>query len=127
MSKKVLIVEDEAGIANAFKKQLTLIANFEVEWVHDGNSALAYLEKNKVDVILLDLVMPNVDGLEVLRQLKKNPRKYNLAPVFVLTNVSSEITEKEAKDLGATDYILKTTIDPDSLIAKINGVAMPKS
>jgi DNA-binding response OmpR family regulator len=126
MGKKVLIVEDEEGIANAFKKQLELIGGFEVEIAPGGNQALGFLAKTQVDVILLDLVMPEVDGVSVLSALKEDQEscanKYNQAPVIILTNVTSEETKSETQKFGIKDYIVKTDVQPDVLIDKINAV-----
>lgn len=120
--KKILIVEDESGIANAFKKQLTMIGGFEVEIANDGQKALDLLEKSKYDVLLLDLVMPDVDGIDVLKELNTDADKYNSVPVIVLTNVTSSETREEVSQYGVRDYIVKTDIDPDKLIEKINNI-----
>ncbi len=132
MSEKVLIVEDEEGIANAFKKQLELIGGFEVSIAPGGNQALEFLSENQVDVILLDLVMPEMDGVSVLRALQEDKdrecktdsatNKYNHAPVIILTNVTSEETKAETQKFGIKDYIVKTDVQPDVLIDKIKAV-----
>lgn len=121
---KVLIVEDEEGIAQAFKKQLTLLGGFDVVWAEGGKRALELLSsEDDFDLILLDLVMPEVDGLAVLRELNADSSKYGVVPVIILTNVTSDVTMKEALKLGAKEYIVKTDVDPDSLIEKINEVS----
>ncbi|MBD3329410.1 response regulator [Candidatus Dojkabacteria bacterium] len=120
---KILIVEDESGIAQAFRKQLTLIGGFEVEIAGGGKEALEKLaNKGVYDLVLLDLVMPEVDGLAVLRELGADKGKYGEVPVIILTNVTSDVTMQEALKLGAKEYIVKTDVDPDALITKINAV-----
>lgn len=120
MSAKILLVEDEQGIADVFKKQLEMIGGFEVTIASGGQSALDLMEKTKFDVVLLDLVMPDVDGIEVLKKMNENGGENFSVPVIVLTNVTSEETRKEVEGLGAKGYIVKTDIEPQKLIGEIN-------
>ena len=119
MSTKVLIVEDEEGIANAFKKQLELIGDFEVTISDGGESGLKNIKSTQYGVILLDLVMPDIDGIAILDELKTKPKEYNLAPIIVLTNVTSEDIKKKVMSYGVKEMLVKTDIHPKELIAKI--------
>jgi CheY-like chemotaxis protein len=121
--KKVLLIEDEAKIAEVFRKQLTLIGGHEVDVASDGKEALGFLESNEYNIILTDLVMPGMDGIEFMENLHEDESKkeptYSRAPIIVLTNVTSPETKDQVKKLGAVDFIVKTDVDPDVLIRKI--------
>jgi len=123
MSKKILIVEDEKDIASAFKKQLSLIAKYEVEIADGGQKALDMLKESQYDLILLDLAMPHVDGISVLQYLKddkeKKDQEYHHAPVIILTNVTSDETQEEVNEFEIADYIVKSDVDYKSLIEKV--------
>ncbi|MBI2033809.1 MAG: response regulator [Candidatus Liptonbacteria bacterium] len=103
-TKKILIVEDEKPAAKAFGLKLGR-AGFESEVAFDGVDALAILAKKNFDLILLDLVMPRMDGFEFLAELKNRNIK---TPVIVTSSLSQEEDAKRAKDLGAIDYFVKS-------------------
>ena len=101
-SARVLIVDDEAQIRRALRTGLTG-HGFAVEVAEDGEMALAVIAAHPPDVIVLDLVMPGIDGFEVLRQL----RAWSRVPVLVLSAHGEEHDKVEALDLGADDYLTK--------------------
>ena len=119
--KTILIVEDEKDLLDSYK-ELIETAGFFALTASDGYQALDILSKNigKVDILLLDLMMPGVDGLEVLKTIKSNEDKYGRMPIVVLTNMTSESVVKEAFDLGATSYLVKTDLDYDGLIKELS-------
>ncbi|MBA3678851.1 response regulator [Candidatus Saccharibacteria bacterium] len=117
MSKVVLLVEDNDFIRNMYQLKLAK-ADLAVVEAIDGKMALDKIAEHKPDIILLDLMMPNVGGLEVLRELKKQGVVPGL-PVIVLTNVMDQQTIAEAKDLGARDYIVKTDLTPSQVVEKL--------
>ena len=119
--KTVLIVEDNEALVNSYAEALDT-GGYNAIKVLDGYQALDSLSK-KLDVIkliLLDLMMPGVDGLEVLRTIKDNKEKYGDMPIIILTNMTSENVIKEAFDLGATSYLVKTDLDYEGLIKEVN-------
>lgn len=116
MEKKILIVEDELEIANWFKKQLELKGGFSVDIADGGKKALAMISETQYDLIFLDLVMPEVDGTEVLTTIKNEPEKYKKAPIMALTNVTAEDTKKEVEGLGIIKFIIKTDVDIESVV-----------
>lgn len=118
MNKAVLLVEDNDFIRNMYQLKLAK-NNIEVIEAVDGAMALAKIGEHKPDVVLLDLMMPNVGGIEVLRELKKQGITPDL-PVVVLTNVMDQATIEEAKKLGARDYIVKTDLTPSQVLEKIS-------
>lgn len=123
MSKKVLIVEDEEGIANAFKKQLTMIAGFEVDIASGGKEGLAKMEANQYDIVLLDLVMPEIDGVEVLKSVTADKPKYHDPKVIILTNVTSDDIKSKVNEYNVKGIYVKTDIEPTQLIEAINSAS----
>ncbi len=117
MSKVVLLVEDNDFIRNMYQLKLAKADLMVVEAV-DGKMALDKLEQQKPDIVLLDLMMPNVGGIDVLKALKKKNITPGL-PVIVLTNVMDPQTVSEAKELGARDYIVKTDLTPSQVVEKL--------
>jgi DNA-binding response OmpR family regulator len=116
MSKKILIIEDEPDISKWFKMQLDLKEGFDVDLASSGNKGLEMISKNQYDLILLDLVMPDIDGIEVMTEIKNNPLKYKNGPIMILTNVTSEARKKELEELGALKFIIKTDVDIEEVV-----------
>lgn len=106
MAQKILIAEDERPLSGALQEQFKN-AGFDVRAAFDGQEALNILDMEKFDLILLDLLMPKVNGLDVLQNLKN---RRNTIPIIVLSNLSDDSEIKKAKDLGATDYFIKSDI-----------------
>lgn len=117
MSNVVLLVEDNDFIRNMYKLKLSK-AKIDVLEAIDGAMALSMINENKPEVVLLDLMMPNVTGLEVLEELDKAKMVPEL-PVLVLTNVMDQPTIEKAKKLGARDYIIKTDLTPGEVLDKV--------
>ncbi|PIR93812.1 response regulator [Candidatus Falkowbacteria bacterium CG10_big_fil_rev_8_21_14_0_10_39_11] len=115
MSKKILIVEDEKPMAKALELKLTS-EGFEVEIAADGVKAIELLESGAFDLMLLDLVMPGLDGFGVLQQIKDKNIKTN---VIVSSNLGQEEDFKRAKDLGAVDYLVKSDTTLAQIVEKI--------
>lgn len=116
---KILVVEDEEDARTIFVDLLES-ENYEVSSAVDGNDALAKSAADKFDLILLDLVMPNKDGLETLQELKSNPDKYGDPIVVVLSNISGDAAVEKAMSLGAAGYRLKIKAEPDQLLKDVN-------
>ena len=102
--KKILIVEDEKPLSHALELKLTH-CDFQVKSAGNGQEAMHFLENEQFDLVLLDLVMPLMDGFAFLAKLqeKKNP-----VQVIVLSNLSQEEDVKKAKELGAKDFFVKS-------------------
>lgn len=113
-TKKILLVEDERTIAKALKIKL---AHFKVSLANNGEEAIELLNKNKFDLILLDIMMPKMDGFGVMEAMKK---KKNKTPVFILTNLNQDDDVNKAKDLGAKDFLVKSNITLLEIVRKIN-------
>ena len=120
MSKvNVLVVDDEETIIELVEYNL-LKAGYEVNSVGSGEAALKAVNDNPPDVILLDLFLPGVDGLEVCRRLKKNPQTSHL-PILMITAKGEESDIVAGLELGADDYITKP-FSPKVLIARMRTV-----
>jgi CheY-like chemotaxis protein len=116
----ILIVEDEAGLLDSYAEILEG-GGFAAMKAADGYKGLDKLESNKevIDLILLDLMMPGMDGLDVLKQVREEPEKYGKMPIVVLTNLSSERIIKEAFERGANGYLMKTELEPDHIVDEV--------
>lgn len=119
--KTVLIVEDNEALVNSYAEALDA-GGYNAMKVLDGYQALDLLSKSSdaIKLILLDLMMPGVDGLEVLRTVKDDAERYGEAPIIILTNMTSENVIKDAFALGATSYLVKTDLDYQGLIKEVN-------
>ncbi len=113
--KKILLVDDEVDILEFLKYNLEQ-DNFEVLVSTNGKDALKQISQNP-DLIVLDIMMPEMDGFELYQQIKKN-KVYQDIPIIFLTAKSGETDEIKGLDLGASDYIQKP-ISPKKLIARI--------
>jgi DNA-binding response OmpR family regulator len=113
---RVLIVDDEAQIRRALRTGLSG-HGYTVETAEDGEAALAAIATHPHDVVVLDLVMPGIDGFEVLHQL----RAWSRLPVIVLSAHGQERDKVEALDLGADDYLTKP-FSPRELVARVRAI-----
>jgi DNA-binding response OmpR family regulator len=115
-TKKLLLAEDERAIAKALQLKLS-ISGFEIEVVNNGEDALSALKDRKFDLLLLDIMMPKMDGFTVMEEMKKLKNK---TPVIILSNLSQEDDAKRAKELGAVDFFIKSNTPLTEIISKIN-------
>ena len=116
----IAIIEDELPIAQMYRIKLEL-AGYHVELAGDGKSGLAMIEKNQPDLVLLDIMMPYMDGDEVLRKLRADPRFAQL-PVMILTNIGSEELQQKIEKYGVSGYIQKSDFTPKEVLAKVDEV-----
>ena len=102
MAKKVLVVDDEKLIVKGIRFSLEQ-DDMQVDCAYDGEEALEYAKNNRYDIILLDVMLPNVDGYEILRTI----REYSDVPIIMLTAKSEDMDKILGLDYGADDYITK--------------------
>ncbi|APR66994.1 MAG: DNA-binding response regulator [Thalassobium sp.] len=114
---RIMLVEDDAPLGNAVKLALH-DASYAVDWVQDGESALRAIELEEYALILLDLGLPKKDGLEVLRELRKDKNKL---PVIIITARDAVEDRIRGLDYGADDYLVKP-FSIDELHARIRAV-----
>lgn len=119
MSELILIADDDEDVASAVEVNLQL-EGYEVHLAHDGVEALGQARKLQPDLILLDVVMPGLDGFEVCRQLRADPRTMNSA-VILLTAKSVASDKVHGLTAGADDYIVKP-FEPAELVARVRSV-----
>jgi CheY-like chemotaxis protein len=117
-SAKILVVEDEIDARTVFVDLLSS-EGYETSSAVDGVDALAKAAADKFDLILLDIVMPNKDGIEVLHELKNNPDKYGTPIVVMLTNISGDAAIEKAMEIGAAGFKLKVDTEPSQLLADV--------
>ena len=119
---RVLLAEDNVSLARATEVILSR-SGFEVEVAHDGGEALSQFQNGYFDVAVLDIMMPVMDGLEVLRRIREEG---NTTPVILLTAKTQVDDKVQGLELGADDYVSKP-FDARELIARIKAVARPRS
>ncbi|MBI4050161.1 MAG: response regulator [Candidatus Doudnabacteria bacterium] len=117
---RVLVVEDEEILLAALKEELSG-GGYEVEGALDGVEGLEKTKSFKPDLILLDLVMPKMDGMEMLQKLKADAETRDV-PVVILTNLSDYERISEALSLGAMDYLVKANYKLEDLLDKVRTV-----
>lgn len=113
--RKILVVEDEPDALEIFKDILTE-EGFEVDGAEGGLVALERLVNLKYDLVLLDIVMPDKDGISILEEIKRYPDKYGDTKVVMLTNIGGDLAVDKAMKIGAAGYLLKSETEPDDLV-----------
>jgi CheY-like chemotaxis protein len=117
---KILLVEDEELLIKAYRRKLEA-ARYEVETAVDGIEGLEKAKQLKPDLILLDILMPRLNGIEVLKQIKADP-DLNAIPVIVLTNVASMENTEECLRAGCVSYIIKSNTIPSDVLREVKKV-----
>jgi len=117
MAKTILIVEDELTMQRALKNKLEH-AGYGIRVAIDGVEAIAEMQKGAPDLVLLDLIMPKLDGISVLRRMKSDEQLKNI-PVVILTNLSSGDKVAEAMQLGTFDFLVKANYSLDDVLKKV--------
>lgn len=114
---KIVLVEDDIFVSKAYLFFLTN-AGFNVVHVDNGNSAVKTINKEKPNIVLLDLIIPGMNGFEVLAKLKKGPDK-NI-PVIIVSNLGQESDEALCRSLGAADFVIKSNVSLSEVVKKIH-------
>ncbi len=115
--KKVLIIEDELNIREVYRDILKE-AQFDVIESSEGDDGLKKALEGNWDLILLDIMLPKKDGLEILADIKKDPN-LSSKPVILLTNLGRDSIIKEGYSLGASSYLVKSEINPDDVVKAV--------
>ncbi|MEI7838318.1 MAG: response regulator [bacterium] len=118
--KKILMVEDDNSMAEVYIKRLE-IEGFEVKRVDNGETALATAVEYHPDLIMLDVMMPKINGFEVLDILKNTPVTSQIK-VIMLTALGQDSDKEKAKSLGADDYLVKSQIVITEVIDRIKTI-----
>ena len=113
----ILVVEDHPDLGRAMTRLLKA-SGYDAAWADDGPEALAAMRRSLPDLCLLDVMMPGMSGLDVLRQVRADAALAGL-PTVMFTALDDAATRREAADLGAREYVVKGRIDADSLGALV--------
>ena len=117
INKTILIVEDEVSLLQPLSKKIKQ-EGFHTLEAKNGAEALMILLKNKVDLVLLDIVMPVMDGITVLQKMRADKKMKNV-PVIILTNLTDDHKMAEALENGAYDFLVKSDLQLEDIIKKI--------
>lgn len=112
-NKKILVVEDEAVLQDVYKLILES-GGYEVYTANNGEEGLRQIKALKPDIVLLDIFMPKMDGKELLRNIDLS--EYPDMRIIVYSNLSDKATESEVINLGAHDFVLKSSLTPSDLL-----------
>ncbi len=113
----VALIEDDPLIAEMYTTKFTK-EGYELHHAPDGFAGLEMVKKEKPDIILLDIIMPKMDGFQVLQELRKTS-EFKDTPVVMLTNLGQEEDVQKGRQLGATDYFIKTNFTPAAIVEKV--------
>ncbi len=116
-NKTVLLVEDERNLLKMYNRKFTL-EGFRVLQAENGKQALEIVKTEKPAVILLDIIMPELDGFQVLERLESNPETKDI-PVILLPNLNQETDIARGMNLGAKDFLVKANFEPDEVVEKV--------
>ncbi len=122
--ESILLIEDDKFFRDLVSKKL-VESGFEVLMAHDSKEAFEVLENSNPVIIILDLILPGLDGFEILSMIKKD-KKTSDVPVIILSNLGQEEEVAKAKALGAADFMIKVNFTPDEIVAKIKDVLNKK-
>jgi DNA-binding response OmpR family regulator len=120
MAKKILIVEDDKFLRELIVKKLSN-EGYEVVEAADGEQGLQKIKEDKPDLVLLDLILPGIDGFEVLSQKREDPFVAAI-PVIVLSNLGQKEDVDKGLGLGAVDYLIKAHFTPGEIIEKVQNI-----
>jgi DNA-binding response OmpR family regulator len=116
-TKFILVVEDDPILKNLLGH--TFAGKYQTLYASDGNEAIALFEQNKPSLVLLDLMLPTMDGFAVLENIRARTDDSKNVPIIVVSNLGQDKDKERAKALGATDYLVKAEVSIEEIVAKI--------
>lgn len=117
MNEKILLIEDEDIMIDILEKKL-IKEGYKVSVAKDGEEGLKKMREQTPDLILLDIVMPKLNGFEVMEEMNKKEELKNI-PVIIISNSGQPVDLDKAQKLGARDWLIKTEFKPQEVIDKI--------
>jgi len=116
-NNEILVVEDDEDLLSLITKKLT-VEGFKVMAAATGQQALDYLAKQKPALVLLDILLPDIDGLSILNEIATQPKTKDL-PVIILSNLADQGSIEQASAIGQYEYLVKTKTDLNEVVKKI--------
>jgi len=117
MPKTILIIEDDKFLRELIARKL-IKEGYEISEAVDGEEGMKKVKEEKPDLVLLDLILPGIDGFEVLSKMKEDPALASI-PVIILSNLGQKEDVEKGLKLGAVDYLIKAHFTPGEIIEKI--------
>ncbi|MCA9390282.1 response regulator [candidate division WWE3 bacterium] len=114
---KILLVEDEASLKELYR-ELLFSEGYMVDVADDGQMAYEKMKEGGYDLVLLDIRLPKMDGLQILEKLTPEEKSSN-KKIIMLTNFSNEQVIKQAYELGASGYLMKSALNPDDVLHEV--------
>lgn len=116
---KILIIEDDKFLRE-FYQELLQEAGYFVDIAADGETAVSKIYTGGFDLILLDIMLPKKDGIQILKDIAIRPPKNPNGPIVVLSNLGQDSVIKKCYDLGASGYLIKSSLNPDQVLTQIH-------
>lgn len=120
MANKILIVEDDKFLRELISQKLTK-EEYDISEAVDGEEGIKKIKEEKPELVLLDLILPGIDGFEVLSRMKEDPSVSSI-PVIILSNLGQKEDVEKGLKLGANDYLIKAHFTPGEIIEKIKTI-----
>lgn len=120
MTKKILIIEDDKFLRDLIARKL-INEGFDISEATDGEEGIRKITEEKPDLVLLDLILPSIDGFGVLSKVKENSNCASI-PVIILSNLGQKEEVEKGIKLGAVDYLIKAHFTPGEIVEKIKAV-----
>ena len=118
MKQRVLIIEDDDFLRDLYRELLT-DEGFEVAEARDGDEGLEKASQGGWDLLIIDIMLPKRDGLDILRTLKTKPPAKKNGPAVLLTNLGQESIVREGFELGAAGYLIKSELNPEQVLHEV--------
>ncbi len=120
MGSKILVVEDDKFLRELICRKL-IKEGYDVHEAVDGEDGLKKAKEAMPDLVLLDLILPGIDGFEVLARIKENP-KTSILPIVILSNLGQKDEVEKGLKLGAIDFLIKAHFTPEEIVEKIRAI-----
>lgn len=117
--KRILIVEDDQFLRE-FYQELLQDEGYIIDTASEGESAAIKIHEGGYDLIMLDIMLPKKDGLQILKENSQNPAKQTNGPIVVLTNLGQDAIIKSCFQLGAAGYLVKSALNPDQVLGELH-------
>lgn len=118
-NKKILIVEDDQFLRE-FYQELLQAEGFTVEVAADGDIAFQKISEGGFDLVMLDIMLPKKDGIQILKENQAHPPKIKNGPIVVLTNIGQDAIIKTCFQYGAAGYMIKSALNPDQVLVELS-------